>query len=90
MGDSNIQAREFSELENWLGRKIHLLGASPPKQYAVIEAFTQPTLIGDPPADIVGLDWNGAQKVAYYASTGAATDGSQPITCPSEKRSVNH
>ena len=77
MGYSDIQAREFSDLENWRGRKIHLLGASPPKQYAVIEELTQPTLIGDPPADIIGLDWNGAQKVAYYGEYWSH-DGWQP------------
>ena len=31
----------------------------------VIQQLTQPTLTGDPPADIVGLDWNGPHKVAY-------------------------
>jgi hypothetical protein len=65
MGYSDVQATEYSTLEDWRGRKVHLLGASPPKQYAVIEALTQPLLTGEPPADIVGLDWNGMQKVAY-------------------------
>ena len=65
MGYSDVQATEFSKLNDWRGRNVHLLGASPPKQYAVIEELTQPTLTGEPPADIVGLDWNGPQKAAY-------------------------
>lgn len=62
---SDVQARDVADLCEWRGRKVHLLGASPPKQYDVIEALTQPTLTEEPPADIVGLDWNGVQKVAY-------------------------
>jgi len=65
MGYSGVQAHEISERSDWRGRKVHLLGASPQKQYQVIEDLTQPTLTDEPPADIVGLDWNGIQKAAY-------------------------
>jgi len=65
MGYSDITAEDFSDLCDWRGRRVHLLGASPPRQYEAIQALTQPTLENDPPADIVGLDWNGAQGVAY-------------------------
>ena len=65
MGYSDVQARDFSEIPDWRGRRVHLLGASPPKQFAAIQRLTQPTLSDDPPADIVGLDWNGPQRVAY-------------------------
>ncbi|WP_251344593.1 DUF6610 family protein [Haloplanus halophilus] len=65
MGYSDILADDFSEVADWRGQRVHLLGASPPKQWAVIQQLTQPTLAGDPPADIIGLDWNGAHKVAY-------------------------
>ncbi|WP_273836951.1 DUF6610 family protein [Halococcus sp. PRR34] len=65
MGYSDIQATDISTLSDWRGRRIHLLGASPPKQFEAIERLTQPTITGDPPADIVGLDWNGPQRVAY-------------------------
>ena len=65
MGYSDVQAIEYSDLEDWRGRRVHLLGASPPKQYAVIEELTQPLLTGHPPSDIVGLDWTGPQKAAY-------------------------
>lgn len=65
MGYSDLHAWEYSSIGDWRGRRVHLLGASPPKQYAKIEELTQPNLASDPPADIVGLDWNGPQKVAY-------------------------
>ena len=65
MGYSDIQATDISTISDWRGRRIHLLGASPPKQFEAIERLTQPTITGDPPADIVGLDWNGPQRVAY-------------------------
>ncbi|MFC5973711.1 DUF6610 family protein [Halomarina salina] len=65
MGYSDILANEFSDYANWRGQRVHLLGASPPKQWNAIQQLTQPTLTGDPPADIVGLDWNGPHKVAY-------------------------
>lgn len=66
MGYGDVQADDVSERSDWRGRKVHLLGAAPPKQYLVIEDLTQPTLGNEPPADIIGLDWNGMQKVAYY------------------------
>jgi hypothetical protein len=66
MGYSDVLADDVSERSDWRGRKVHLLGASPQKQYQVIEDLTQPTLNGEPSADIIGLDWNGMQKVAYH------------------------
>ncbi|WP_435180977.1 DUF6610 family protein [Halorussus sp. AFM4] len=65
MGYSDIHATDFSDVAEWRGRRVHLLGASPPKQWKVIQQLTQPTISGDPPADIVGADWNGIQKIAY-------------------------
>lgn len=65
MGYGDTHATDISDLAAWRGRRVHLLGASPPKQYRVIQQLTQPTLASDLPADIVGLDWNGPQKVAY-------------------------
>lgn len=65
MGYSDVQAADVADLHAWRGKKVHLLGGSPPQQYEIIEALTQPTLTDDPPADIVGMDWNGVQKVAY-------------------------
>jgi hypothetical protein len=76
MGYSDVQAQDFSDVSDWRGRRIHLLGASPPKQFATIQRLTQPTLSGEPPADIVGLDWNGPQRVAYLGEYWSA-DGWQ-------------
>lgn len=66
MGYAETLAPSFSDLSDWRGRRIHLLGGSPTIQLRVIEQLTQPTLSEDPPADIVGLDGNGLQKVAYF------------------------
>lgn len=77
MGYSDTLAGDFSEVVDWRGRRVHLLGASPPKQYAVIQDLTQPTLAGDAPADVVGLDWNGLQKTAYMGEYWSR-DGWQP------------
>jgi hypothetical protein len=35
------------------------------EQYDAITKLTQPNLVDDDPANIVGLDWNGPHKVAY-------------------------
>ncbi|MDS0476829.1 DUF6610 family protein [Natrinema sp. 1APR25-10V2] len=66
MGYSDIQAQDIAEYSAWRDQKVHLLGGSPYEQYTVIDRLTQPTLANEPPADIVGLDWNGVQKAAYY------------------------
>jgi hypothetical protein len=74
MGYSDVQAEDFSKIRDWRGKRVHLLGASPPKQYEVIQDLTQPTLFDDLPADIVGLDWNGVHGVAlkgeYWSRNG--------------------
>lgn len=64
-GYSDIHADEVSSIQDWRGQKVHVLGGAPPTQYEVIERLTQPTVTGEPPADIVGMDWNGFQKAAY-------------------------
>lgn len=77
MGYSDLQAEEYSNIVDWRGRRIHLLGASPPKQYEVIQELTQPRVTGEPPADIVGCDWNGihlaALKGQYFTPHGYAS-----------------
>jgi hypothetical protein len=74
MGYSDIAAGDVADISDWRGRKVHLLGASPPKQYDVIEDLTQPRITGEPPVDIVGLDWNGPHKGAlvgeYWSRNG--------------------
>ncbi|WP_282352279.1 DUF6610 family protein [Haloferax volcanii] len=65
-GYADRLAHEFSDPADWRGRRVHILGGSPPKQLTVIDQLTQPTLTGDPPADIVGLDWNGLHRGAQF------------------------
>jgi len=64
MGYSDKTAEEYTNIVDWRGRRVHLLGASPPKQYEVIEELTQPRVTGEEPADIVGVDWNGIHLAA--------------------------
>ena len=63
-GHSDVQAEDLG-LQHYRGRDVHVLGSSPPKQYKVIQQLTQPNLTDDPPANIRGVDWNGAHKIAY-------------------------
>lgn len=65
-GYADLLAHEFSDAVDWRGRRVHILGGSPPKQLAVIDKLTQPTLTGDPPADVVGMDWNGLHRGAQF------------------------
>ncbi|WP_254538735.1 DUF6610 family protein [Halomarina litorea] len=65
-GYADRLAHEFSDPVDWRGRRVHILGGSPPKQLEVIDQLTQPTLTGAPPADIVGLDWNGLHRGAQF------------------------
>lgn len=65
-GYADRLAHEFSEPSDWRGRRVHILGGSPSKQLDVIKQLTRPTLTGDPPADIVGLDWNGIHRGAQF------------------------
>ena len=65
IGYSDLQADDIADVDAWRGRPVHVLGGSPPTQYEAIMDLTQLTLSGEPPADIVGMDWNGFQKGAY-------------------------
>lgn len=65
MGYSDVQASDFSDPADWRGLDVHLLGGSPPRQYKMIQTLTQPTVTAAPPANIVGLDWNGPVQIAY-------------------------
>nr|WP_049996355.1 DUF6610 family protein [Halococcus sediminicola] len=64
-GYSDIQAEDLG-LEKYRGREVHILGSSPTQQYKAIQQLTQPNLRDDPPANIKGVDWNGAHKGAYF------------------------
>jgi hypothetical protein len=65
-GYADRLAHEFSEPTDWRGRRVHILGGSPPKQWDVIQQLTRPTLTDEQPADIVGLDWNGLHRGAQF------------------------
>lgn len=65
-GYAETLAHEFSDPVDWRGRRVHILGGSPPKQLDIVEQLTQPTLTDDPPADIVGLDQNGLHREAQF------------------------
>ncbi|ESP86868.1 hypothetical protein K933_17332 [Candidatus Halobonum tyrrellensis G22] len=65
-GYADTLACDFSDPVDWRGRCVHILGGSPPKQLDVIDQLTRPTLTGDPPAEIVGLDWNGVHRGAQF------------------------
>jgi len=76
-GYSDIQASDFSSPDDWAGRRIHVLGGTPPTQWAAIQDLTDRghhgTTLADfgviepePKATIVGLDWNGLYRMATY------------------------
>lgn len=75
-GYSDIQAVDLG-LRQFRGRDVHVLGSSPKEQFDVVQNLTQPTLSDDPPANIVGVDWNGPHKVAYKGEYWSR-DGWQP------------
>jgi len=80
IGYSDIHAPDFSRPSDWSGRRVHILGGSPPKQWhairqlapgeradldqAQLDAFTTSDTLSREPADIVGLDWNGLHHIA--------------------------
>ncbi|MDB9234631.1 hypothetical protein PN419_14695 [Halorubrum ezzemoulense] len=65
-GYADRLAHEFSDPADWRGRRVHILGGSPPKQLEAIRQLTRPTLTDEPPADIVGVDWNGLHRGAQF------------------------
>ncbi|MDB2246098.1 hypothetical protein PN416_15305 [Halorubrum ezzemoulense] len=65
-GYADRLAHEFSDPADWRGRRVHILGGSPPKQLDAIRQLTRPTLTDEPPADIVGVDWNGLHRGAQF------------------------
>jgi len=77
IGYSDLDPLDIAPLEEWRGKKTHILGGSPPKQWDAIQKLTQPTLTGLSSAEIVGVDWNGPHKVAYMGEYWSR-DGYQP------------
>jgi hypothetical protein len=92
-GYAETLAHEFSDPVDWRGRRVHILGGSPPKQLEVIEQLTQPTLTGDPPADIVGLDWNGLHRGAQFGefwTTEGWDDSGRDVDHVTVRKTVRH
>jgi hypothetical protein len=59
-GKAATHPLDFSNYNDWRGRRVHILGGTPPRQYKVIETLTQSSgFSSSPPADIVGCDYNG-------------------------------
>jgi len=86
IGYSDLQADDIADVDAWRGRPVHVLGGSPPTQYEAIMDLTQPTLSGEPPADIVGMDWNGFQKGAYLGEYWSDEGCNLPIICRSARQ----
>ena len=64
-GNSPVQGQDLgpARFREW---DVHILGGNPIKAYTAIEKLTQPTIDGRPPANIVGYDWNGPLRMAYW------------------------
>jgi len=76
-GKSDIQALDVATYSTWrsLPHQLHILGGTPDKTYEHITNLTRPTITGESPADIAGLDWNGYTRYAqewgdYFGATG--------------------
>ncbi|WP_408960534.1 DUF6610 family protein [Natrinema sp. 74] len=92
-GYADRLAHEFSEPTDWRGRRVHILGGSPPKQHDVIQQLTRPTLTGDSPANIVGLDWNGLHRGAQFGefwTTNGWDDSGRDADHATVRKTVRH
>ncbi|OIB56585.1 hypothetical protein BBD46_17295 [Natrialba sp. SSL1] len=75
-GNSPIQATDIASHREWreLPHDLHILGGTPLSTLEHITELTKTYITETPPANIVGLDWNGYQKYAEdygdYLSTG--------------------
>jgi hypothetical protein len=64
-GKSSVQAKDLgpARFRDW---DVHILGGNPRAAYEAIQSLTQPTLDGREPANVVGYDWNGPLRMAYW------------------------
>lgn len=64
-GKSSVQAEDLgpAKFREW---DVHILGGNPHKAYEAIQSLTQPTLDDQEPANVVGYDWNGPLRMAYW------------------------
>jgi len=64
-GKSPVQAEDLGPAR-FRGWDVHILGGNPGDAYEAIQSLTQPTLDGRDPANVVGYDWNGPLRMAYW------------------------
>lgn len=64
-GKSSVQAEDLGPVK-FRGWDVHILGGNPEAAYEAIQSLTQPTLDGREPANVVGYDWNGPLRMAYW------------------------
>jgi len=64
-GKSPVQAEDLGPAR-FRGWDVHILGGNPEDAYEAIQSLTQPTLDGSEPANVVGYDWNGPLRMAYW------------------------
>lgn len=86
-GYADTLAHEFSDPVDWRGRRVHILGGSPPKQLKVVEQLTQPTLTGDP--QLISSALTGMVCIAARSSAnfGQPTAGTIVVATPTTLRS---
>lgn len=63
-GYSDITADDLG-YDIFRGEEIHLLGGAPDSQFEAIQKLTQPDLLNNPSADVVGVDYNGFMRPAF-------------------------
>lgn len=64
IGFSELSPGDYSQLDDWRGRNIHILGGNPHDQLEAIRKLTNPVATGTPPANIIGMDGNLVQSLA--------------------------
>ncbi|WP_338086243.1 DUF6610 family protein [Natrinema altunense] len=64
-GKSEVQAEDLGPVK-FRGWDVHILGGNPRDAYDAIQDLTQPTLDDREPANVVGYDWNGPLRMAYW------------------------
>jgi hypothetical protein len=63
-GYSDITADDLG-YDIFRGEDTHILGGAPDSQYNAIRKLTQPDLLGNPPAEVKGVDYNGFMRPAF-------------------------
>lgn len=86
-GKAALHPHDFSDDTDWRGRRVHILGGTPTRQYQAIDRLTAPNLQGHSPADIIGLDYNGYVHMTQHTGKYWTRDGWQN---PQEERGTRY